>query len=242
MARHVRVVTAAEAGARHEAREVRTWRDDHRGMHAGRWALPDVDGVLVDKVLEHMAERMRPAKGMAWDSLAHRKADALVALARSYADTEPTGRFRVEIVNVIDANARSLGPSVDGIPLAPETVRALVPQAKLRDCVVDTTRVPRTTKSPRTALSADIERYIRRRDPVCRTPGCEETRGLQIHHCDPIAIHGDGRDVRRLAGVCPHCHHLYEPHGPYRLDGNAEEPDGLRLVHRDHEPRAGPSS
>ena len=96
MAHRARKVTAADAEARRRARAVFTWREPESGMACGRWSLPDVDGVLVDKVLDHMAERMRPAKGMAWDSLAHRKADALVELARTYADAERTGRFRVE--------------------------------------------------------------------------------------------------------------------------------------------------
>ena len=100
LVRRAQVVSAAEAEARHAARAVRTWRDQQQGMAGGRWWLPDVDGVLVDKVLEHIAERMRPAKGIPWDSLAHRKVDALVELARTYADVEPTGRFRFEIVNI----------------------------------------------------------------------------------------------------------------------------------------------
>ena len=93
MVQRTRRVTAAEAEARHQARHLRSWRDDSQGMHGGRWWLPDIDGTLVDKVLDHMAERMRPEQGQAWDSLAHRKADALVALCRTYADVEPTGRF-----------------------------------------------------------------------------------------------------------------------------------------------------
>ena len=37
-------------------------------MTAGRWRLPDLDGILVEKVLDHMAEQLRPAKGEAWDN------------------------------------------------------------------------------------------------------------------------------------------------------------------------------
>ena len=49
-----------------------TWREAELGMIAGRFRLPDLDGILVEKVLDHMAEQMRPAKGEAWDSLEHR--------------------------------------------------------------------------------------------------------------------------------------------------------------------------
>jgi hypothetical protein len=238
-ARATRMVTAADAEARRVARYVTSWRDAEQGMVFGRWALPDVDGVLVDKVLDHMAERMRPARGMPWDSLAHRKADAFVELARSYADVEPTGRFRIEIVEITDVRGQ-IAREVDGIPVASETLRALRPDAKVREAVLDRTGT-HTTHRPRTTLPADVERHVRRRDPHCRVPGCEATRGLQIHHCRPVGIQGDSHDPHGLAGVCPPHHRILEPHGPYRLVGDAEEPDGLTLVHRDDRARDGPA-
>jgi hypothetical protein len=241
MARRAREITAAEAEARREARTVRTWRDINQGMAGGRWWLPDVDGVLVDKVLEHMAERMRPPKGAEWDSLAHRKADALVELARSYADTQPVGRFRLEIVNISGGDGNSSAPEIDGMPIARETVEALEPQAKIRECRVDEVGVARTIGKPRPAFPADVERHVRRRDHTCRVPGCTETRRLQIHHIKEHCKHGDTSDPAELAAVCPHHHRFLEPQGPYRLVGNAEDPAGLRLLHRDDEPRDGPS-
>src|SRR5947209_5124197 len=54
MARKARLVTAAEAQARVAARFLRTWRDQRQGMIGMRGWLPDVDGVLVEKVLDHM--------------------------------------------------------------------------------------------------------------------------------------------------------------------------------------------
>ena len=248
MARARQRVTAADARARREARGVYTWRNHEQGMAGGRWALPDVDGVLVDKVLEHMAERMRPAKGMKWDSLAHRKADALMELVQRYADVEPTGRFRYEIVNLHDPNAKSFGASVDGIPIADETLAALLPNAKVRDCVPDENGAMRTVRRPRQALPSDIERHIRRRDLSCRC-GCGETRRLDIHHMQEIVNFGESWDVHQLALIARHHHPLLEPHGPYRLIGDAEEPGDLRIVHRDDlpeldhhdQPRDGPA-
>jgi hypothetical protein len=236
----VQRASADDAEARQRARSVRAWRDHEQGMAGGKWWLPDVDGVLVDKVLEHMAERMRPETGEPWDSLAHRKADALVELARTYADAEPTGRFRIEIVNIVDPNATTFGPSVDGIPIAAETLAALTPQAKMRDCVIDEAGVARTVRRVRHALPADVERHVRRRDHHCRVPGCDATRGLQIHHTRPLCDNPETFDPAKLAGVCPYHHRFLEPHGPYRLIGNAEDPEGLRLEHRDERPRDGP--
>jgi len=239
MARRVQKVTAADAAARNQARELRMWRDGARGMALGRWSLPDVNGVLVEKVLDHMAERMRPARGQKWDSLEHRRADALVALVTTYAELEPTGKFRIEIVNIHDPNAVSFGASIDGIPLPDETIAALMPRAKVRDCVPDDNGVARTVDKPRQALPKDIERHVRRRDLSCRC-GCGETRNLHIHHTDPVSQHGDSWDVRKLALVASYHHSLFEPHGPYRMIGNAEEPGDLRVVHRDDLAREGP--
>jgi len=239
MARRTQKVTAGDAEARHQAREVRSWRDHERGMAGGRWWLPDVDGVLVEKVLEHMADRMRPAKGMKWDSLAHRKADALMELVTKYAEVEPTRKFRYEIVNLHDPNAQSFGASVDGMPIADETLAALVPNAKVRDCVPDENGVMRTVKGPRQALPKDIERHIRRRDLSCRC-GCGQTRNLDIHHMEEVGVYGENWDVTKLALISKFHHSLLEPHGPYRLIGNAEAPGDLQLIHRDNLPRDGP--
>ena len=240
MARRRRQVTSTEVAARREARYVTTWRDDTQGMAAGRWWLPDLDGVLVEKVLDHMAERMRPAPGQPWDSLGHRKADALVELCRTYADVQPTGRFRMEIVNILDPNATSFGAEIEGIGLAQEQLNGIVGSAKVRDCEVDDTGLARTIKKPRSALPADVERHVRRRDTDCRTPGCGGPVD-EIHHTEPVCEFGDTHDVHKLAGVCRTCHRGLVPHGPYWLIGDAEQPDGLTLVHRDDRPRDGPS-
>ncbi|MEX2031709.1 MAG: HNH endonuclease [Dehalococcoidia bacterium] len=110
----------------------------------------------------------------------------------------------------------------------------------MRDCVIDEAGVARTVRRARTALPADVERHVRRRDRHCRVPGCEATRGLQIHHTQPLCDNPETFDPAKLAVVCPYHHRFLEPHGPYRLIGDAEDPDGLRLVHRDERVRDGP--
>jgi hypothetical protein len=236
-----RAVALAEAQARAAARFVRTWRNAAAGMGGGRWELPDIDAVLVDKVLDHMAERMRPPKGQPWETLARRKADALVELCRTYADVEPTGRFKYLVM--IQHPVGGV-PEVDGIPIAEETVAALLPTAVIRESSGSASGVPRSTK--RKPIPADVERHVRARDLHCRTPGCEETRGLQLHHLDAVCQGGANEiGIHKVVAVCRWDHPMYEPHGPYRLVGDPERPDGLRLVHRDDPPppdaRDGPS-
>ena len=238
MARRGRKVTAEDARRRYEARHLRTWRDAEQGMGAGRWMLPDLDGILVEKVLDHMAEQMRPAKGETWDSLEHRKADALVELCRSYADVEPTGRFKYTIV-VHHRADDSL--DCDGFDLASETIDAIAPDANRRERSDDEGGQPVRTTRSRPALSRDLERHLVERDPHCRIPGCERHRRLQSHHLVPRCQ--GGPDTRQnLARVCPYHHRMLVPHGRYLLVGDPEQIDGLRLVRDDEliDARAGP--
>ncbi len=237
--RQGQTVTLADAQRRQQARELRTWRDRIDGMQCGRWRLPEVEGALVEKVFDLMAERRRPAKGETWDTLAHRKADALVDLVTSYADVEPSGKPVIEVVEISDPR-QVPGASVDGVPIAAETLSAVKLNAKVRRCVTDETGCARTVERKRSPLPRDVQRHIRRRDPTCRVPGCEDARNLQIHHTDPICDYGDTHLVHKLAAVCPAHHKLLIPHGPWRLVGDAEASDGLTLE-RTHQPRDGPS-
>ena len=87
LARKRRKPTDDEGRERRRRRAIHTWWDDENGMFRfGGNGLPDVDGALVESVLNHMVDRMKPATGQRWESRAARTADALVELARNYAD------------------------------------------------------------------------------------------------------------------------------------------------------------
>ncbi len=239
LARRSRKLTAEDSRARTEARELRTWREPELGMVAGRFRIPELDGILVERVFEHMAEQLRPEKGEAWDSLAHRKADALVELCRTYADVEPTGAFKYVIVTHVRDDGTA---DCDGLEVAPETIDAIAPAAMRKTRHEDRQGIERTTTRARKPLPADVERHVRERDAHCRVPGCSHTRRLQAHHLVPCCQGGhDGID--NLAMVCPYHHRLLVPHGPWHLIGDPEKIDGLRLVREDEpiDARAGPS-
>src|SRR5574341_988032 len=219
LARRARRLTAADARARCDARELRTWREPELGMVAGRFRIPELDGILVERVLEHMAEQLRPAKGEAWDSLAHRQADALVDLCSNYADVEPTGAFKHTIITHVRDDGSA---DCDGLEVAPETVDAIAPGAMRKTRREDRHGTERTTTRVRKSLPADVERHVRERDPHCRVPGCNHTRRLQPHHLVPCCRGGhDGID--NLAMVCPYHHRFLVPHGPWHLVGDPEQ-------------------
>jgi len=223
-ARATRTVSTEDAAARRAARYVTSWRDADQGMVFGRWALPDVDGVLVEKVLDHMAERMRPTTGMAWDSLAHRKADAFVELCTKYADTTPSKRAKPLIV--VHTNTDRSASEVDGIPIATETVLELSTDARV---VEHDDAAPLIDYGDgRIPIPVALQRELERRDRHCRYPGCEHTRGLEHHHLDPVTW-GGRTSRKQLARLCPEHHRRMEPHGTERLIGDPDLPDGLRI-------------
>jgi len=232
-ARAAKVVTAEDAAARREARELRWWDDPARGGVSWRGFLPDVDGVLAKRVFEAMVERMRPPKGEAWDTLAHRGADAFIDLCQNYADVTPTRRHRPLIV----VHTSGAGAEVDGIPIALETLEQIRQDARVVEQRDDAPVIDYGTG--RFAVPAELARIIEHRDPHCRYPGCERTWRLQNHHLTPVSW--DGHTTRTtVVRLCALHHKRMEPHGNQRLVGDPDQPDGLRLIQVGADARAGP--
>jgi hypothetical protein len=252
LARNVSKPTAEEAHARRQARELTMhWRRG-TGMLSLRAELPDIDGALVEGVLSRMIDHMRPAKGKPWASRAQRGGDALVELCRLYADydpdQDPEAHTRMAYRPHFVVHVPPEGPAeVCGIPLPDSMVEALRAAAHIEPVLVDEAGAPVATGRTRGALSSKITRAVLLRDGHCRMPGCTRTHGLQVHHLWPRSW-GGSDDPSNLAAVCvgggTDHHAQLAPHGPYLLVGNPNQPDGLRLVHRDHWPdiRAGPAA
>jgi hypothetical protein len=222
--------TAADSQARRAARELGFWWEREAGMLAGRFRLADVDGALFEGVVNHLVDRMTPPKGQPWETRARRGADALVALARNYADVEavsgPAIGFSVQVPLE--------GPAtIVGIPLPDAMVERLRAEAKIEPVLVDTDATPLATGRSEAVCSPKTLRAVRARDGKCRWPGCDRRAGLQVHHLWPRSW--DGPDEKsNLACVCTgggSDHHTQlAPHGPYLLLGNPNNPDGLHLV------------
>ncbi|HEU5302295.1 MAG TPA: HNH endonuclease signature motif containing protein [Acidimicrobiia bacterium] len=227
LVRRQRVVSETEMAARREAREFRWWR---RGdmLHL-RGQLPDVQGVLVESVFEHLIEKMRPAKGASWDTRAHRGADALVQLCQDAQDrttgaTPAAGRtakaWSPRIVVHLGSDAQ---PTCNGIPISLGTVQQLIDDgAPVRKVHDDDALAP----SRGDAIPAALRDYLVGRDTTCRVPGCERAIGLDAHHLVPRS-HGGRTDKHNVCLVCKRHHRRAVPHGPWVLDGDPEQLDGL---------------
>jgi hypothetical protein len=229
LARVQRTSTAQDARRRREARHLRKWWDHDRGMLCGRFELPDVDGAYVESVLDELEERMRPAKGQAWDTRDHRYADALIAVCRASDEADPD-RVTAAAPVRLHVQVPLHGPAeLAGVPLPHEWLAAVRADAQVALTAVDERGAGVATDRVRRTLSERRRGAVIRRDGHCRWPGCNRRLGLQVHHLVPVSW-GGSDDVANLAAVCAAHHHELVPHGEWTLDGNPHQPGGLRLT------------
>jgi hypothetical protein len=233
LVRTKRTPTEEEGRERRRRRGVAKWWDQDCAMlRLGGAGLPDLDGALVDAVLDHMVDRMRPAKGQQWESRAARTADALVELCRNYADVHAVEHPTPLLVVQVPME----GPAeVCGIPLPDGVVEKLRTSAKVKPVLVDELGIEVVRGRAAPTLPPRVRESVLRRDGHCRMGDCDRRHGLQVHHLWPKSW-GGGDDQSNLAGVCVGGgtdHHAdLAPHGPWLLLGNPNRVDGLRLVHR----------
>jgi hypothetical protein len=221
--------TAREFDARRARRRL-WWRwDDDRTFLTLHGDLPDLQGVAVEQVLEHMIERMRPARGETWDTREHRGADALVDLCVGYADAHaacmPQPLFVVECTPGQPA-------TIAGIPLPDSVVEGLLPDGRVEMVVEDVHGAPVNIGGTRPVLPRRIRSAVLRRDAKCRYPGCERRTRLQVHHLLPVSWGGTD-SLSNLAAVCTSHHQRLAPHGERLLVGNPNRTDGLQLIRVD---------
>jgi uncharacterized protein DUF222/HNH endonuclease len=255
MARTCRKPTAEEGRARRDARSLRMWWKPNTGMLQVRGELPDVDGARFEATINRMVDRMRPPKGEAWDTRDHRGADALVELCDRSEHTDDNDdnddnndcRMSLAPRPLFVVEVPQHGPAeIAGIPLPDAMVEQLRANAAIEPVLVDDHGARLATCTRRSVLSPKITRAVLLRDGHCRWPGCERGTGLQIHHLVPRSW-GGGDDIANLAAVCTgggtDHHTKLVPHGDWILEGNPNQPDGLRLTRGaagSPESRAGP--
>ncbi|MFI5047961.1 MAG: DUF222 domain-containing protein [Acidimicrobiia bacterium] len=232
--------TVDDSRARRAARSLRMWWQRDTGMLCVRGELPDLDGARFEATINRMVDRMKPAKGEAWDTRDHRGADALVELCERYEHVEvPAASPRPLLVVEVPLH----GPAeIVGIPLPDAMVESLRARASIEPVLVDDDAALVAGGVRGSALSPKIVRAVLLRDGHCRWIGCERREGLHVHHLVPRSW-GGSDDPSNLAAICSgggtDHHPFLIPNGPWALVGNPNLPDGLRLVSAE-EARAGP--
>ena len=182
------------------------------------------------------------AEGEAGQTIAERRADALIALAGDAAVSPQDGisdGISAEVVVHVDtatldgedgAPPAELeeGPSV---PVA--VVQRLICSGAVRLRGLDAEGRPVDLGFRRRTITPALRRALRRRDRQCRFPGCPRQAHLHGHHIE-LWPHGP-TDLANLAALCHH-HHRKVHDGGYGLTLQADgttlrftKPDGTHI-------------
>ena len=150
-----------DVAARQRGPDARDLARRRAGGFGGKYWLPDIDGALVDKVLEHMAEQMRPAKGIALGHVGAPQGRRARRVCRDYADVQPERPVHVRDRQHHPRRRRALRPRspVSRSPRSRSWRSCRTPRFARRR--VDENGLTTTVKQPRKALPADVERHIR---------------------------------------------------------------------------------
>ncbi len=210
-----------------------------------RGQIPDVDGALVEAVLEHEIEQFKPPAGQAWETRDRRGADALAAICRRASNPVPVSTtkrrsWRPTVVVHVGSDAQPIGQRHPD-RRSRRSRSSITDGARVREVHDDDPLAPATGD----AIPAALRDYLVGRDSTCRVPECGRAFGLDAHHIVP-RCRGGCTDKHNVVLVCSTHHHRLIPHGPWVLDGDPEQPDGLHW-HRldddtDIEARAGPAA
>jgi len=225
--------TVEESRARHGARHFwKRWNRDHTVLQI-HGELPDVMGVKFEATVDKLVERMKPAKGEAWEQRDRRAADALVQMcdAVEVADKVETPHLAPRPLFCIDIPPE--GPAeVAGIPLPAAMVEQLRAGASIEPVLVDAEGAPVAIGRASSSISPKLLRAVLLRDGHCRCGDCDLRYGLHAHHLRPRSWGGTD-EPSNLAMVASRHHPQLIPHGPFALVGNPNRPDGLRMKHTD---------
>jgi len=221
---------AADHAAARSARTFEAWTAGQELRFRG--SMPVDDGARLVKAIERAMPDRDPA---APATLGQRQADGLLALASATisADADPdraTVVLLAEMAAVCDDDPTATAELETGEPVATETARRLVCDARLSVVVQDRTgRAVGIGTTARTVTPA-LRRALVVRDGQCRFGTCTARRFLHAHHIE----HWPAPTVMgNLALVCyEHHHSLHE--GGWHLTGDpfgelvAVHPDGRR--------------
>lgn len=228
------------------------FRED--GWWEGRQVLPPDEGAAAQRALEAARDEVFHERRPDADPTVRGDitwADAFVRLCEHALDgLDPAtrrGQARGERAQVIvHLDARSDGSGMARIHLGPMLPgplrRYLCCDAKVRAVIEGADGAVLGISPLEETVNPRLRRVIEHRDSGCRYPGCSQRRWVHVHHI--IHREDNGETVPgNLCCLCPYHHRLHHQ-GAFSIDGNPEQPDGLRFT--DHwgrdigPPRYGP--
>jgi hypothetical protein len=195
-----------------------SWNDD--GSLRVEARLPAAEGGLIVKALEAFDREPQEEDDHVASPAAARRADALVAMARSAVEGSSEahgGADPCELVVHVDAATLSSDEVAerchlaDGPALAPETVRRLGCDAAVVR-IVEADGRPLTVGRRTRTIPPALRRALRSRDDGCRFPGCTHQRYVHAHHIHHWA-RGGPTTLENLVQLCSYHHRLVHEGG-----------------------------
>jgi len=201
----------------------------------GRWWLhadldPDL-GLLIERALDESRDALfQRDRGRGDDSVFRpiTDTDALVEIAQRSLDTitEPSrrNRFRINLQLDVDATVHT-----DHHDRLPDSISRLLTCASTIDPVFVKAGTPLSVGRTQRTIPDRTRRTVLHRDQhTCQVPGCNATRGLDLHHLVHWAD-GGRTDTANLLTLCARHHRLHHRHR-LAITGNADQPDTLVFI------------
>lgn len=193
---------------------------------ANLWAqLTGVDSQVVTEALHEWADRLPDLPDGSRDTLAHRQADALVAICRHALGTDPeSGDSRgpqVLLTADLDTLAESGGTAGATVVGGPRIGLQALEEALCNGSVsLDVTCLDGTVLgigSDADVIPPRVRRHILARDNACTADACPSRYRLQVHHIRPRS-RGGGHDPANLTTLCWYHHHVVVHGRGYQID------------------------
>lgn len=231
LARSMRRIPLSTAEEAYHGRSLRLFFNEETRWWRVSGRLCDSDGAVVEKALEHLADKAGPdpVSGL-FDPGDSRMADALVELSSTYLGVEGDAD-RATVVVHVDLKTLRDGEGVaeidDGPAIAKETARRLSCDSNIEVVVDGPKGHPVGIGRKSRKVPAWLLRQLRRRDRGCVFPSCHRTRWLNAHHIRHWA-EGGATNRENLVLLCGYHHRLLHE-GGWRIRGRPGH--NLRFVH-----------
>jgi hypothetical protein len=208
-----------------KGRYLRSWTDRDGAVRLSARLTPDDGARLLTQVDGICDDVVADAKAGGWfESKEAHRADALVDLARCGGGSGESPGPEATIHVWVDYEAIVRGHTVEGEqceipgigPIPVSVARQLANDAYLKVLVTKADEIVAVAHAGRT-IPARLRTLLECRDPKCIVPTCDERRGLQIDHRQPVAAGGLTR-LDNLARLCRR-HHYEKSVLGYRYRG-----------------------
>lgn len=237
--RSLKAVEAPDAKQAYEQRYLHYFWDLRTRMLNLKGQLPEVEGAVFVKALEHLADKPQPgpAEGGGEQpessliapsderSFQQACADALVELCSSYLHTSAEAVRATVVIHAELEALKGFGTGIASLDAGPmvcgETVRRMCCDGHAELVLEGSDQEPIGISRRSRQVPGWLWRVLWHRDQGCRFPGCERQRWIQNHHIQHWTKNGP-TDRDNLVLLCWYHHHLVHE-GGWKLTGNPDE-------------------